>query len=55
MRRALEAHQGGIHFEHVADGDNALSGVGAVAPLVDPTELVVGETMRQKASTVSGR
>ena len=52
MRRALEAHQGDIHFEHVAYGDDAFGGktqkAGAFAPIVDPTELVVGETMRQK-------
>ena len=26
-----EARQGAVHFEHVADGDDALRGVGALA------------------------
>ena len=44
--RVREARQGAVHFEHVADGDDALRGVGALAILVDSTEHAVVEAAR---------
>ena len=50
MRCALEACQGAVLFEHVADGNDALGGEVAnyVAKYVctDPAELVAVQTMR---------
>ena len=50
MIHVREACQGAIHFEHVADGDDALGGVGAAAVLVEPAELVVVQAKRQGLS-----
>ena len=47
MRCVREARQGVIHFEHVAYGEDALGGVGALAHEVEPTELVVVQTERR--------
>ena len=41
MQHAREAGQGAVHFEYVADGDNAHGGIGAHAHVVEPAELVV--------------
>ena len=46
MRRVREARQGPVQLEHVADGDNALGGVGAVAPAIEAAELVVVQPER---------
>ena len=45
MRHVQEACQGAVDFEHVADGDNALGGVGATAVL-DSAEHVVVEAVQ---------
>ena len=45
MRHVREACQGAVEFDHVADGDNALGGVGATAVL-DSAELVVSEAVQ---------
>ena len=41
MQHAREAGQGAVHFEYVADDDNAHGGIGAIADRVDPAELVI--------------
>ena len=41
MQHVREAGQGAVHFEYVADGDNAHGGIGAMAHRVEPAELVV--------------
>ena len=46
VRRIREARQGAVHFEHVADGDDALRGVGALAMYVDSAERVAIEAVR---------
>ena len=46
VRRALQARQGAIQLQHVADGVDAIGGVGAVAILVDPAEYVFGQAER---------
>ena len=51
MRRVREARQGPVQLEHVADGDDALGGVGASAPRIDPAELVFVKPVRQEMST----
>ena len=43
MRHVREARQGAVRFEHVADGDNGLGDVGAVAYQIQPTELVCAQ------------
>ena len=40
VKRAREARQGVVHFEHVTDGDNTLGGVNAPAYIVQATEPV---------------
>ena len=45
VRRIREARQGAVHFEHVADGDDALRGVGALA-ILDFAEHVAVEAAR---------
>ena len=49
--RVREARQGAVHFEHVADGNDALGGVGALALVFDPAEPVAVKPVRQKMST----
>ena len=49
--RVREARQGGVHFEHVADGDDALRGVGAPAVL-ESAERVVTEAARWGMSII---
>ena len=46
VRRVREARQGPVQLEHVADGDNALGGVGASAPAVKAAEQVVVQPER---------
>ena len=55
MRHVREARQGAVRFEHIADGGDALGGVGAAAEHAEPAELVVvqPERIEQNASTVS--
>ena len=50
VRRIREARQGAVHFEHVADGDDALGSVGALAKRIESAELVVVQTERQGLS-----
>ena len=45
--RVREARQGAVHLEHVADGDDALRGVGALE-ILDSAEHVVIEAVRSK-------
>ena len=49
MQHVREAGQGAVHFEHVADGDNTLGGVGATMS-VDPAELVAVQPERRGLS-----
>ena len=41
MQHVREAGQGAVHFQHVADGHDALGGVGAMTIRVEPAKLVV--------------
>ena len=47
---ALDGLQRGIHFEHLADRDDALGSVGATASPVDPAERVAVQPERQGLS-----
>ena len=47
VQRALKARQGAIQLEHGADRDNALRGVGALASVVEPAELIVAQPERR--------
>ena len=49
--RVREARQGAVHFEHVADGHDALLGVGAIASMrVDAAKLVLRQAEKQGLS-----
>ena len=49
-RKAFEVAEGAVHFEHVADGDDALGSVGALASSIESAELVVVQAERQGLS-----
>ena len=54
-RHIREACQGAVHFEHVADGHDALGGIGAVTSIgVDATERIRVQTeARSKPQALS--
>ena len=41
---ALERAKRAVGLEHVTDGNDAVGGVGAIAILIEPAELVAGQT-----------
>ena len=45
-----EARQRAVHFEHVANGEDTLRGVGARAVLIDSAERIVVEAARWEMS-----
>ena len=54
MRGAPDGLQRSIHLEHLDNRDDALGRVGAVAPKVEPTELVIAHAARgHKRASVS--
>ena len=54
MRGTPDGLQRGIHLQHLDDRDDALGSVGAFAPKVEPTELVIAHAARgHKRASVS--